>query len=110
MLARAGAALALEMPEDSGLAGAWEPGLSEPEVGFGHRRFACKECWQVRNITLTDHSGWNDFVTHISGGLLYGQEVERPLTEAPLHRKRRPHNRPRPKPMADGLARSVAAR
>ena len=31
--------------------------------------------------------GWNDFVTYISGGLLYGREVERPLDEAPVVRK-----------------------
>jgi hypothetical protein len=38
---------------------------------------------------MTSKSGWNDFVTHISGGLLYGHEVKRPLEEAPMIRKNR---------------------
>lgn len=81
---------ALEMPEDSGLSGAWHPGITgdlQQDVGAGRRSFACKQCWGVRNPSLLNHVGWNDFVTYISGGLLYGHEVERPLDEAPCVRK-----------------------
>lgn len=78
----------LEMPEGSGLRGAWQPGLHEPEVGKGRRSLACKHCWGVRNPSMLSHVGWNDFVSCISGGLLYGHEVERPEAEAPLVRKR----------------------
>jgi hypothetical protein len=35
--------------------------------------------------------GWNEFVSIISGGLLYGREVPRPLDESPCVRKRRPN-------------------
>jgi hypothetical protein len=96
-LAKASEAIAvrLDMPAGSGLVGGWEPGFAQPAPGMGQRTFACKQCWGVRNITLTNNSGWNDFVTHISGGLLYGHEVERPgpafpeLSAAGTMRKRR---------------------
>ena len=31
-------------------------------AGKRHRTLACKECWDVWNITLSNHTGWNDFV------------------------------------------------
>ncbi|MCI0629306.1 MAG: hypothetical protein L0Y44_01470 [Phycisphaerales bacterium] len=93
---------ALEMPAESGLAGVWEPGLGEIEVGKGNRGFACKECWNIHNITLSNYRGWNDFVTHISGGLLYGHEVERPVKEAPIVRKRREWKRKKMATQAQG--------
>jgi hypothetical protein len=90
---------ALDMPEDSGLSGTWSPGLQDADPGQGQRTFACKECWDVWNSTLSNHTGWNDFVSYVSGGLLYGHEVARPLKEVPIIRKRRPWKRrtkPRP--------------
>jgi hypothetical protein len=84
----------LDMPEDSGLAGAWEPGMNDMALRNALACFACKECWRVWNITMTNKSGWNDFVTYISGGLLYGHEVKRPLEDAPMIRKNRFSPRP----------------
>jgi DNA-binding CsgD family transcriptional regulator len=71
------------------LAGPWFPGLVDPVKATGPRSFACHYCWRVRYTSLLDRHGWNDFVTHISGGLLYGREVPRPLEHAQPQRKRR---------------------
>jgi DNA-binding transcriptional ArsR family regulator len=48
---------------------------------------ACKWCWGVRfaqplSGRLGSH-GWNQLVTQVSGGYLYGREVRRPLEEVP---------------------------
>lgn len=83
------------LPEDSGLAGEWFPGGVDPVMQTGPGTFACKECWQLRSACLANHQGWNDFITHISGGLLYGREVERPKDICPVVRKRRPYRRRR---------------
>lgn len=80
-----GANLDLELPEGCGLAGTWNPGMDDRWAGM--RSFACKHCWNLRGMTLTSSSGWNDFVTWLSGGLLYGHEVDRPLAEAPRRRR-----------------------
>lgn len=88
-----GKALGLEslpLPRECG-GGAWGlggPGVHGIEPGSGWRTFACKKCWNVRTPNLTDHHGWNEFVTLISGGLLYGHEVKRPADEAPLKYRR----------------------
>ena len=37
---------------------------------------------------MIGRSGWNTFVAHMTGGLLYGHEVERPGIEAPAIRRR----------------------
>lgn len=79
--------LEIEMPDDSGLVGAWSPGFTDPDRG--ERSFACKQCWGVRHVTLLGADGWNVFVSHLTGGLLYGHEVERPMDEAPQKRRRR---------------------
>jgi hypothetical protein len=67
----AGEENSFEMPEDSGLAGQWFPGLADPVSATGPRSFACKTCWGVRSAVMCNETGWNDFITHISGGLLY---------------------------------------
>lgn len=81
------------------LAGRWHPGLSDPVKASGPRTFACHHCWRVSYTSLVGYNGWNNFVTHLSGGLLYGREVERPSEEAPQRRKKRyvPHVRPAPR-------------
>lgn len=81
----------------------------DPIRSTGPRSFACAKCWRVHYFTLTNSDGWNQFITHISGGLLYGYEVPRPPDEAPRRRKRRyvPHVNRRPSPrraqVLDGL-------
>ncbi len=76
------------------LSGAWFPGMDDPLAGV--RSFACRHCWGVVTTYLHSHVGWNDFVMYISGGLLYGHEVERPgwvrYTE-PRPRRRRAADR-----------------
>ena len=43
--------------------------------------FACRHCHQLTYTTL-QADGWNAFIAHISRGLLYGHEVERPASTA----------------------------
>jgi len=59
-----------------GLSGQWLPGVMDR--WSGRRRLACRHCWRVRNGGAAERHGWNEFVTHLSGGLLYGREVKRP--------------------------------
>lgn len=54
------------------------------------RTFACHRCWKVRYtdfVSATD--AWNQFVTHISGGLLMGSEVPMPPEYRRQERRRR---------------------
>ncbi len=51
-------------------------------------RWACHRCHKIRSISLVTRNGWNEFVTHLSRGLLYGHEVKRP-TSVKAERKRR---------------------
>lgn len=46
----------------------------EPRVS----RFACATCWNVQHTPTDPDAAWNQLVTAISGGLLYGREVARP--------------------------------
>jgi hypothetical protein len=79
------------LPIDSGddaplrLSGNWHPGWDDPLKNL--RTFACERCWNVRRFSIADYRGWNEFVTYLSGGLLYGQEVERPA-DVQYERKR----------------------
>lgn len=44
-------------------------------------RFACGKCWNVQHTPSAPGSvdaAWNQLVSFVSGGLLYGREVERP--------------------------------
>ena len=87
-----------DMPEDSGLAGQWFPGMSDTVAAAGSRVFACKRCWAVRAACFANETGWNEFISTISGGLLYGHEVERPLDVCPIVRKMPVYERPPRKP------------
>jgi DNA-binding CsgD family transcriptional regulator len=40
--------------------------------------FACARCHRVRSLRRADPRFWNDLVTYLSCGLLYGSEVRRP--------------------------------
>jgi len=86
--------LEIDADEVSGLAGAWSPGFTDPDQG--KRSFACKRCWGVRDISLIGPDGWNAFAAHVTGGLLYGHEVERPRDEVPETRRRRKTTRRTP--------------
>ena len=41
-------------------------------------RFACRECHRVQYLSRANVDSWNTVVSYLSGGLLYGSEVERP--------------------------------
>ena len=47
--------------------------------GSYSRRFACAKCWGMRfdNYVSDPDEAWNRFVSVVSGGLLYGREVDR---------------------------------
>lgn len=61
--------------------------------------FACHDCHQIRYWSSTIHSSWNHLVAYLSGGLLYGREVQRPAWF--VAQRKRPH-RPHPLPMVRG--------
>ncbi|MCZ6834655.1 MAG: hypothetical protein O7G85_02680 [Planctomycetota bacterium] len=69
------------------LTGRWRPGEIDPLLaslarrGVAGRSFACAHCWKPIATDTGNHGGteaWNLFVSHVSGGLLYGHEVKRP--------------------------------
>lgn len=95
-----GSGIGFDMPEDSGLAGQWFPGMADPILaaaansGSGSSiagSFACKTCWGVRSACMANRNGWNEFIAQISGGLLYGRDVPRPPDICPVQRKKRPY-------------------
>ena len=101
-----------DMPEEGEdlprLSGQWFPGLGDTVAQPGMRSFACRRCWRVRNTCFADGSGWNEFIAHISGGLLYASEVPRPLDVCPMVRKMPAYVRKRRRlqAKADGALRS----
>ena len=40
--------------------------------------FACEKCHRVMRYAKRGHDGWGAVVAYLSGGLLYGREVDRP--------------------------------
>jgi len=79
---------ALGVEEELALAGmdkTWRPGVDDRWAG--KRRLACERCWGVRRVSFEGYRGWNELVTYLSGGLLYGREVARPSDFA-FERKR----------------------
>jgi DNA-binding CsgD family transcriptional regulator len=40
--------------------------------------FACDSCHRVKRFSRCDPNAWNEIVTYLSAGLLFGHEVERP--------------------------------
>ncbi|MFN3168192.1 MAG: hypothetical protein ACE37H_14110 [Phycisphaeraceae bacterium] len=59
---------------------AWEA-MPRFERGAGRRGFACARCWGLRfDCPMSNpQAAWNRFVSVVSGGLLYGREVDRGL-------------------------------
>lgn len=75
--------------EVEGLSGQWYPGVMDRWAG--RRSLACERCWKIKRQTFTNSTGWNELVTYLSGGLLYGREVEKPSDfEFERRRKRVP--------------------
>lgn len=63
-------------------------------------RWACHRCHQLRYFTGVGRCGWNEFITHISAGMLYGHEVRKP-EDAAEHRRRKPRKVHRPAPRSE---------
>src|SRR5207302_1418593 len=40
--------------------------------------FACDKCHRIKRFSRCDPNAWNEAVTYLSAGLLYGREVQRP--------------------------------
>jgi DNA-binding NarL/FixJ family response regulator len=40
--------------------------------------FACAKCHRIHHVSLASTTGWNEIITYLTGGLLYGHEVKRP--------------------------------
>ncbi len=72
-----GRALGIEQGlEVEGLAGEWLPGVMDRWAG--RRSLACDRCWKIMRSTYTNSTGWNQCVSYLTGGLLYGREAEKP--------------------------------
>jgi hypothetical protein len=63
-------------------------------------RWACWQCHRLVAISCSRTEGWNACIAHLTSGLLYGREVERPyeLDDIPTKKRRR---QPRPAPRAE---------
>jgi hypothetical protein len=77
-----------------------------PVLASDHRplasSFACYSCHRIRCFSRVDaKNSWNELVSYLSGGLLYGHEVEKPdwfMRETQRKREYRPRaNRPAPR-------------
>jgi hypothetical protein len=94
----------------------------ECDPADAHSSFACARCHKLTGAISWRRHAWNDVVTRISGGLLFGHEVEIPpfLNRAPklpaAAGKRITRNRPAPRRnevehlLAQGLSYSEIAR
>jgi biotin operon repressor len=49
--------------------------------------FACHQCHEVQYFSSVQRAAWNQVITYVTGGLLYGQEVARPAGFVPERRK-----------------------
>ncbi len=50
----------------------------EPDGATRETSFACEKCHKIRRVSRCDPNAWNEIVTYLSAGLLYGREVTRP--------------------------------
>jgi hypothetical protein len=67
----------LQLPEAAGL-GTAEHSESAPARRVASAVWACERCHRLARGSMLFASGWNHFVSSMTGGLLYGHEVERP--------------------------------
>lgn len=61
-----------------GLGSGLGDGVSVADYEAKRVRLACARCWNVQHTPSDPDAAWNQLVTAISGGLLYGREVQRP--------------------------------
>jgi hypothetical protein len=48
--------------------------------------FACRTCHRVRGTSRTSEEGWNQVVSHLTRGMLFGHEVEKPQWYRPARK------------------------
>jgi DNA-binding CsgD family transcriptional regulator len=65
--------------------------------------FACHRCHRIRGLTRTNHNGWNEIVSHLTRGLLYGHEVEKPAWYRTPRKRARSRQLHRPSPKRDAI-------
>ncbi len=72
--------------------------LSPSQDDARDTRWACRRCHRIRYISFVERNGWNHFIAHLTSGLLYGHEVERPASFKPKRKRTyKPHPRPAPR-------------
>lgn len=76
-----------------------QPSASEADacnIEFPLPTFACGRCHHVTNLSRVDRNSWNEFVTYLTAGLLYGREVPMPAdwVERTNTKVKRPNARP----------------
>ncbi|HYF15843.1 MAG TPA: hypothetical protein VD971_12310 [Phycisphaerales bacterium] len=61
-------------------------------------RWACRHCHRVKHPSFANESGWNDVISALTSGLLYGREVtpppDLPWTRRSVYRPRRSRTAP----------------
>jgi hypothetical protein len=57
-------------------------------ISPGMQTFACGRCHGVLQPSRLDARAWNQLISHISGGLLYGHEVQKPDWWEPRRKRR----------------------
>jgi hypothetical protein len=70
--------------------------------------FACQTCHRVHHLSRADGNSWNEFVTFLTCGLLYGREVPMPADWAERTNAEFKVARPRPAVRRNEVARLLA--
>jgi len=84
------------MSETPMLRGEKSMGGSAMACGKEVRGFACGRCQRVKVVSRVSRDFWNEVITYLTGGLLYGSEVKRPEW---VGRERKREYVPRPNAM-----------
>jgi DNA-binding CsgD family transcriptional regulator len=61
------------------------------------RTFACERCHRVSRFSRANHNAWNELISYLTGGLLYGREVAKPRDFYARKRPFRPRLRAAPR-------------
>jgi hypothetical protein len=56
---------------------------------FARTSFACERCVHPKRLSLTDPNSWNELISYLTAGLLYGSEVPKPPRLLPSATPRR---------------------
>ena len=85
----------------SGLGACVDPDASKSRSDASVRRgggLACHRCHRIAYFSLFSRNGWNQFVLHISGGVLGGKDVAKPAGLKAVRKRRYvPHHKSGPR-------------